>query len=166
MIQANLSQLTRRWRGDEMNADGLLWQCANCSIFTVPGRKLKNRGYEHKECPNCSLRLQQDEVREVSIVSDHSGYPFNEPCTSTGQTCDTGIKSSQTDGSEQISRLSFPLLKIDPSTKEREFSYGRPASSITLADVAIVFVPGAGPVVATSSGLFGGLILTLALGLL
>ncbi len=72
-LQANsvpLRTVTDRWRGDEMSADGLVWQCPNCGGYTVPGTKRKGGGYEGKICPMCSLRLDEDNIRSFNVVSD------------------------------------------------------------------------------------------------
>src|SRR5262249_33430549 len=35
----SLADVSEHARGDEINADGLLWRCGNCMAYTVPGEK-------------------------------------------------------------------------------------------------------------------------------
>jgi hypothetical protein len=74
-----LSEVTVRFRGDEINAEGLVWRCPNCLTYTVPGTKRKGGGYNTKLCPSCDLLLDERSVQTQSIVSDRKEPPFLRP---------------------------------------------------------------------------------------
>lgn len=64
-----LSEVSEHARGDEINADGLLWRCGNCMTYTVPGEKRKGGGYKEKDCPGCGARLSERDIVHDPLVS-------------------------------------------------------------------------------------------------
>lgn len=65
-----LEQVTDHARGDEINADGLLWRCGNCMIYTVPGEKEKDGGYKGKRCPACGAQLTARNAILENLVTE------------------------------------------------------------------------------------------------
>lgn len=70
---AELQLLTDRARGDEISAEGLVWQCPSCGAYAVPGEKKKGGKYKDKDCPNCQFRLRAEAISEVYLVSNTKG---------------------------------------------------------------------------------------------
>ena len=71
-----LGDVSEHGRGDEINADGLLWRCGNCMTYTVPGEKERGGGYKAKECPTCKARLTEKDIAHKSLISPtmHGNY--------------------------------------------------------------------------------------------
>jgi hypothetical protein len=74
-----LGELSAHARGDEVNADGLLWRCGNCMAYTVPGEKKKGGGYRNKICPNCRASLSERDIAHEPLVSGVRHGPYQTP---------------------------------------------------------------------------------------
>lgn len=79
-----LSDLTEHARGDEMNADGLVWRCGNCMTYTVPGEKERGGRYKNKPCPSCGLTLTSRDVAADSLISETKHAAFRTPYADGG----------------------------------------------------------------------------------
>lgn len=73
-----LSELCDRGRGEEMSKSGLLWVCPSCFSATVPATKRKADShnpdapkYRAKDCPECGLLLNENNVSERRLVAPH-----------------------------------------------------------------------------------------------
>ena len=75
----NISELTEHARGEEINADGLIWQCGNCQTFTVPGEKKKGGGYHDKKCPTCDATLTSRDIFPETLVAETMHGPYQTP---------------------------------------------------------------------------------------
>lgn len=71
-----LSEVSDHARGDEINAEGLLWRCGNCMTYTVPGEKQKGGGYKAKKCSSCDARLSERDIAHDSLISPTSRGPY------------------------------------------------------------------------------------------
>ncbi len=74
-----VSALTAHARGDEMNAEGLLWRCGNCMTYTVPGEKERGGGYRPKACPACDAQMTARDVVADTLVSETCRGPYPVP---------------------------------------------------------------------------------------
>jgi TaqI-like C-terminal specificity domain len=92
-----LSSLTEHARGEEISADGLLWQCSNCLRYTVPGEKQKGGRYRNKACPNCGATLSEIGSRSERIVGEFQNRQFS---------------TSFIDGSSLTSRYEIPTRRF------------------------------------------------------
>ncbi len=72
-----LREISNHARGDEINAEGLLWRCGNCMAYTVPGEREKAGGYKDKACPRCRARLTGRDVVLEPLISDVRRQAYN-----------------------------------------------------------------------------------------
>jgi hypothetical protein len=75
----SLSEVSEHARGDEINADGLLWRCGNCMAYTVPGEKAKGGNYRDKNCPRCDARLSKRDAVLEALISETRRQPYLTP---------------------------------------------------------------------------------------
>jgi N-6 DNA Methylase/TaqI-like C-terminal specificity domain len=73
----SLGEITNHARGDEINAEGVLWRCGNCMTYTVPGEREKAAGYRDKPCPRCGARLSGRDVVFETMISAVRRPPYN-----------------------------------------------------------------------------------------
>jgi N-6 DNA Methylase len=73
-----VSELTVHTRGDEINAEGLLWRCGNCMTYTVPGEK-HGGGYRTKACPSCGAQVTAKDVAAETLISETRRGPYKTP---------------------------------------------------------------------------------------
>jgi hypothetical protein len=71
-----LGEVSEHARGDEINADGLLWRCGNCMTYTVPGKKMKGGNYRDKNCPMCGARLSKRDAIFETLISETRRQPY------------------------------------------------------------------------------------------
>jgi TaqI-like C-terminal specificity domain len=123
-----ISAVTSHARGDEINADGLIWTCGSCNGHTVPGERKRGGRYESKNCPSCGALLSQDNVTVQSIIRE---------------TADTNFRVVYIDGTELTRRYQRPHtrfmrtdLTISPPLKSPEIFTG-PKILIRQAGVGI-----------------------------
>ena len=74
-----LGEVSEHARGDEINADGLLWRCGNCMAYTVPGEKAKGGNYRDKNCPNCGAALSKRDTVLETLISETRRQPYLTP---------------------------------------------------------------------------------------
>ncbi len=74
-----LGELTYHGRGDEINAEGLIWRCGNCMAYTVPGEKSKGGSYKDKICPNCNAIVTARDIAPYSLIAEYHAAPYVAP---------------------------------------------------------------------------------------
>jgi len=74
-----LGEISEHARGDEINADGLIWRCGNCSAYTVPGEKKRGGGYSDKSCPRCRATITERDAVLEALVADTPRSPYRIP---------------------------------------------------------------------------------------
>lgn len=69
--------LTSHARGDEINAEGLLWRCGGCMTYTVPGEKTRAaERYLDKKCPMCGAKMTSRDVVPKTLVAETRSGPY------------------------------------------------------------------------------------------
>jgi type I restriction-modification system DNA methylase subunit len=125
----SLSVICERARGEEMNADGLFWRCPNCFGYTVPGKKQKGGTYDSKLCPFCSLKISDETVHKLSVVSDIKNDDSAEPYIS-------GEELTNRYQNLKIKWITTNLNPVLPAFKQRHL-YRPPKILIRQAGVGI-----------------------------
>lgn len=126
----SLDQLTTHSRGDEINADGLVWHCGGCGAYTVPGEKRRGGRYADKSCPQCDATLSANDAFGELLVSPSQHGHYQTPYI---------------DGSELTRRYESPVRKfirtdltnLSPALKPQQ-NYVGPKILIRQAGVGVV----------------------------
>jgi hypothetical protein len=108
-----LAELCDRGRGEEMSKSGLLWVCPSCMTSSVPATKRKTDPrnpdgpkYREKNCPECGLELNENNVSERFLVT--TGDVADNDCCRAGYV-DGDDLTQRWSGVKSIKRINLDL---------------------------------------------------------